>query len=128
MSRVLIIDDDRTWVELLSSRLRGEGFQVGVAYDAMQAKMVALKTPPDAIVLDIRMPGGNGVETLQKFRSSTKTAGLPIVIVSGQQDPDLEKSLRQAGADAYIPKPTTWMRVHKTLQILLKKVSPIPDA
>jgi DNA-binding response OmpR family regulator len=56
--KILIADDDRVHVHMLESCLKARGFRVNVAFDAIQAWMAAIRTPPDAIILDIQMPGG----------------------------------------------------------------------
>jgi len=63
---ILVADDSRFQVALLTKALREKGFEVVAAQDAMQAGMVALRTAPDAIVLDINMPGCSGIEVLKR--------------------------------------------------------------
>jgi CheY-like chemotaxis protein len=81
MSKILVADDSRFQVALLTAALEQRGFEVVVALDAMQAGMVALRTSPDAIVLDINMPGGSGIEVLKRLKRSTKTQRIPVVVV-----------------------------------------------
>jgi two-component system, OmpR family, phosphate regulon response regulator PhoB len=103
--KVLLADDDRVLTNLLSSKLRTLGVETVVAHDAMQALMGAMRSPPDAIVLDIQMPGGNGLETLRKLKANAKTANIPVVVLTGTgnaQTPDQAKSL---GAEEYLLKP-----------------------
>ena len=83
---ILIADDDRVLVHWLSSHLRVRGFNVTVAFDAMQAGMVAVRTPPAAIILDINMPGGTGFEVLRRLKTSAKTNQVPVVVLSGSID------------------------------------------
>src|SRR4029453_12825784 len=68
---LLIADDDRVLTHLLSVRLRALGWKVTIAFDAMQALMFAMRSHPDAILLDIDMPGGTGVEAIRKLKVST---------------------------------------------------------
>jgi CheY-like chemotaxis protein len=81
MSKILVADDSRFQVALLTAALEQRGFEVVVALDGMQAGMVALRTSPDAIVLDINMPGGSGIEVLKRLKRSTKTQRIPVVVV-----------------------------------------------
>ena len=74
MPKILVADDSRFQVTLLTKALQEKGFEVVAAQDAMQAGMVALRSAPDAIVLDINMPGGSGIEVLKRLRQSTKTS------------------------------------------------------
>jgi len=65
MATVLVVDDDRVVSHLVASLLREKGYKVAAAFDAVQAMMMAMRSPvADAIVLDINMPGGSGEDTL----------------------------------------------------------------
>lgn len=63
--KVLLADDDRVLTTLLSTRLRARGVETVVAHDGMQALMTGMRSPPDAIVLDIQMPSGTGMDALR---------------------------------------------------------------
>jgi DNA-binding response OmpR family regulator len=104
--RILIADDDRVLSHLLCNRLRAYGCDVVPAFDAMQAFMYALRTPqPDAIVLDVNMPAGTGVETLKKLKLSSKTTFIPVIVLSGSTDPRLPESVAELGAAQFLAKP-----------------------
>lgn len=104
--RILIADDDRVLNHLLASRLRAKGYEVVTAFDAMQALMAAMKNAPDAILLDIHMPGGTGIEALKKLKVSTKTSQIPVIVLSGSMDPNAAAALVcDLGALDFIPKP-----------------------
>jgi two-component system response regulator RegA len=114
--KVLLADDDRTFVDLISTRLRAKGFDVAVAFDATQAMMIAVKLVPDAIVLDIRMPGGNGIDTLRRIRSSTRTGLTKVIVVSGSEEKGVEKTALDNGAAAFIRKPAKFDDVYGALR------------
>jgi DNA-binding NarL/FixJ family response regulator len=109
--KILIADDDRAFVELVTTRLRADGFDVIAAFDATQAMMLAVKQRPDLIVLDIRMPGGNGIDTLKKLKASTRTMMAEVVVVSASEDPNIVETARAAGAAAFVPKPAKYQTV-----------------
>jgi CheY-like chemotaxis protein len=121
---ILIADDDRVWVELLSARLRAAGFRVEQAFDAMQTVMYATKSVPDAIVLDIRMPAGTGIQALKKLKAHVKTSQVPVVVVSSESDPRLIDGLKALGAVEFLVKPVKVDDVHQALLRILK----IPEA
>jgi CheY-like chemotaxis protein len=103
---VLIADDDPVIRATLLTYLGSRGFRVMVAADSMQASMVSLRPPyPDVVVLDIRMPGGGGIQVLKRVRTSVKTAHIPIIAVSADTDPNLPLETKVAGANAFLPKP-----------------------
>ena len=103
--KVLVADDDRILLHLVSARLKASGWEVETAVDAMQAFMMALRGKPDVIVLDINMPGGKGTEALAKIRASTKTMMIPVLVVSGSIDPEDEARMRKLGVAGYLAKP-----------------------
>jgi DNA-binding response OmpR family regulator len=117
--KFLIADDDRVFVELCATRLRTKGHKVLAAVDAMQAFMFAMREQPDAIVLDINMPAGGGMETLRKLKTSAKTEAIPVIIVSGLSDPKLPDTVKQMGAAEFLAKPASFDQINATLGRLL---------
>jgi DNA-binding response OmpR family regulator len=105
MSKILVADDSRLQVALLTKALQEKGFDVVTAQDAMQAGMVALRTMSDAIVLDLNMPGGSGIEVLKTLRRSTRTQHIPVVVVSGSSDLDEREIAMDLGVADFLPKP-----------------------
>ena len=93
--QILVVDDDRTTVHLMVTRLRSRGFEATAAYDAMQAVMHARRTAPDAILLDLYMPGGSGLDVLRRLRAMTPTASTPILIVSGHISREARRCARE---------------------------------
>jgi two-component system phosphate regulon response regulator PhoB len=59
----------------------------------------------DLVLLDINMPGGTGVEALRKLKQSNKTKKIPVIVVTGNTDPAVEKQVMDLGAAAYVTKP-----------------------
>ena len=119
MTTILIADDDRVWVELLGAALRKAEFDVVGAFDVMQATMLAVKHPPGAIVLDVRMPGGSGLDALKRIKMSTKTSTTPVVVVSGMAEPGLARVVAEMGAAAFLKKPVTPQAVCDVVRSLL---------
>jgi DNA-binding response OmpR family regulator len=89
---------------MLSIWLKDRGFEIITAADALHAWMSALRLVPDAVVLDINMPAGSGVQVLKRLRISGKTQKIPVVVVSGNQDADVRAVVEQLGAAAYMQK------------------------
>jgi CheY-like chemotaxis protein len=113
--KILLADDDRVLTTLLSGRLRSRGVEVVVAHDAMQALMSAMRSPPDAIVLDIQMPGGTGIEALRKLKTSGKTSSIPVIVLSGCSNP-AASSLPlpyPGGPRRVMASPVTSLRLHE---------------
>ena len=120
---ILVADDDRVVVELLSLGLAARGFKVTVAADGMQVIMAARRTPPEAILLDVMMPGGTGFDVLKRLRSNAATASIPVVAMSATTDPALTQKVQELGADAFLLKPVRLDEVAATLRQVLEKAS-----
>ncbi len=117
--KILVADDDPLIVQLLRSGLRAQGWDVVVAADAMQVSMFAMNTLPDAILLDINMPGGTGVTALKRLKQSVKTAHIPVVVLSGTTDPGIPDIVRDMGAQRFLPKPVDLDEVVRVLNELM---------
>jgi CheY-like chemotaxis protein len=103
--KVLVVDDSRFQVQVLKKALEERGFEVVAALDTAQAGISALHHIPQAIVLDINMPGGSGIDVLKRLKRSTKTQNIPVIVVSGNQDPDIKNVALQLGAKLFLAKP-----------------------
>jgi len=121
---VLIADDDHVTVQLLSSVLKASGFELTIARDAMQAVMMAMRNPPDAVILDIGMPGGSGLQVLERLKKSTKTNAVPVIVVTALTDPALPRKAAALGADEFFTKPIALDRLRTALDRLLGKSPP----
>jgi len=119
MAKILIADDSRFQVGLLSKSLEESGFEVVSALDALWAWTIALRSAPDAIVLDINMPGGSGIEVLRRLKISTKTQHIPVVVVSGSTEDSIEQLAKHLGAAEFFHKPVDPGRLCDTLLHLL---------
>lgn len=102
---ILIADDDRVLNHLMSSVFRKNGWTVSSAHDAMQVLMAAMRAPPDIILMDIHMPGGTGMQALSKLKASTKTANIPVLVLSGSINEAEAVTVMELGAAEYLTKP-----------------------
>ena len=80
---ILIVDDDRSVADTFARMLQLEGFAVQTALDASSGLKLADATPPQAIILDMRMPLINGIQFLRQVRARPHLAGIPVAIVTG---------------------------------------------
>jgi two-component system, cell cycle response regulator len=117
--KILVADDDGILVSQLTGRLKSKGFDVAVAYDAMQATKEVQKGAPDAIVLDISMPGGTGHQVLKRLKNSPSSARIPVVVISANEDPDMEQIVRSEGANGFLGKPVDFDILYGALCRLL---------
>ncbi|SRR6266566_4949323 len=117
--KVLVADDDPVTLETLGAQLRGVGYEVVTAMDAMQAFMLALRSNPDAVLLDIQMPGGTGLDTLKRLRTSTKTQSIPVMAMSALPGAEPKARALDLGALEFFPKPVDFARLRESLARLL---------
>lgn len=102
---ILIVDDSPTEMAVMTSSLKAEGFDVITATNGDEALARLERESPDAIVLDVIMPGKNGFQLCRQIRSDSRWAKLPIVMVTSKdQDSDRFWGMKQ-GASDYITKP-----------------------
>jgi DNA-binding response OmpR family regulator len=102
---VLLVDDDEDLLVALAAPLRRQGFDVAVATDAVTAVSTAVRQPPDVVVLDIGLPGGDGLMVMQRLHSLPQLAGVPVIVLSGRDPEKTRDAALAAGAQAYLAKP-----------------------
>jgi putative two-component system response regulator len=104
-SRVLIVDDEYIGRETLQSVLEGEGYELEMAENGLQAIEKAKKLLPDVILLDVMMPGMTGFEVCKRIRSDPQIAEIPIIVLTALDDRESLLNALKAGADDFISKP-----------------------
>jgi len=101
--RLLVVDDEREITDLLEEHFQACGYDIDVAHDGGQALIMAAARRPDAVLLDITMPGLGGAEVLARLRAIDPTVS--VVMLTGNDDEALARQLLRAGAFDYVPKP-----------------------
>ena len=104
-SRVLIVDDNAMNVDLVSFLLAADGMQVESAADAAQASARIAAQHPDLILMDIQMPGVDGLELTRRLKADPATRHIPIVALTAYAMKGDEERMLAAGCDGYIAKP-----------------------
>jgi DNA-binding response OmpR family regulator len=102
---VLIIDDDDTLSEVLSHRLKQQGFTTRAAYSGSTGLTKAKAEPPSAIILDLGLPDADGLTVCEELTDSPETCSVPILILSGKEQPGLVRRCRAAGCHYFLRKP-----------------------
>jgi len=106
MEHVLVVDDIQDNITLLSFELEDDGFQVSAAYNGNECLEIARRTPKPAIILlDIRMPGLSGIETLAQLKQSQTTENIPVIMVSANDPVDMIIQAIDLGAHDFVSKP-----------------------
>lgn len=119
--RILIIDDNISFRELLHIMLSNEGYAVEVAEDAVEGGKAMLAAQPDLVICDIDMPFMDGLELLSALRTDPSTASLKVILLSGRKDVEALIRAEQLGALDYLVKPVTRERLLDSINTCLKK-------
>ena len=104
-SKILIIDDEHDFRQVIIKSLSKQGFEVVAASDGKTGVSLAAETLPDLIVCDLNMPGMDGYEVLAALRSDPKLADIPLIFLTGQSQPCQVRLGMNLGADDYLIKP-----------------------
>jgi len=105
VNKILVIEDDKNIALALVVRLRSQGYDVKVAYDAVTGISETTRNKPDLVLLDISMPGGGGLLVAQRIRSLTPVAATPIIFLTASKQPDLRAKALELGAADFFEKP-----------------------
>jgi CheY-like chemotaxis protein len=102
---ILIVDDNAANLKLMRVLMTGEGYAVWTAVDADTALDVLKQHKPQVILMDIQLPGMNGLELTRRIKADPETRDIAIVAVTAYAMTTDEQKAREAGCDAYISKP-----------------------
>jgi DNA-binding response OmpR family regulator len=117
--RVLVVEDEVSIAEAVAARLRAEGFQVDVAHDGPSAVEVAAATRPDAVVLDVMLPGFDGIEVCRRIQAERP---VPVLMVTARDDETDVLVGLGVGADDYLTKPFSIRELAARVHALLRRV------
>lgn len=121
--KVLVIDDSRTVVAALSHMLRQSGYVPIGAGDGEKGLTMAVSEQPDLIFLDIVLPGLNGFAALRRLRKDSRTASIPVIMISGNPQAAEKFYLERIGADDFMKKPFGRAEVFTRIEKLVREGS-----
>ena len=101
--KILVVDDELEIRDLLTEVLTGEGYDVIQASNGMEALELVEKEEPQVILLDVMMPGIDGIEVCRRLKEEDKTRFIPIIMVTAFEDRDVDAFVM--GADDFVTKP-----------------------
>ena len=122
-SKILIIEDEQSVVNLLRKGLEPEGFQVIAAYNGQAGLRAVTEARPDLLILDLTLPGLDGFELCRRIRKQPETARLPILVLSGRAEEVDKVVMLELGADDYVTKPFSPKELVARVKTLLRRVS-----
>jgi CheY-like chemotaxis protein len=102
---ILIVDDERPYVDLLGELLEKYGLEAQTAYDAGDALFRLRAKKPDLILMDLKMPQMDGISLIDRLRSNRKWQKIPIIVVSAKTGREDQKAALDAGANRFLTKP-----------------------
>jgi two-component system, cell cycle response regulator DivK len=117
---VLLVEDDPVSLKLMRDVLRANGFETIDVGNGAEAVELAARRSPDVIVMDIGLPGLNGVEATRQIKASSATRSIPVVAVTAYAMPRDEERMREAGCNAYLTKPLRFADFVSTVRRLLR--------
>jgi len=128
-SRILVVDDDPALRDLLSAYLTDTGFVVDLAGDGAGMRRAIEQARPDAIVLDLMLPGEDGLMLTRALRAQAGTAAaIPVLILSARGEETDRVVGLEMGADDYLPKPFSPRELLARLRALLRRAQSTPSA
>jgi CheY-like chemotaxis protein len=104
---ILVVEDDSANRDYASAVLEGEGFEIEAVESAEQALGVLARRKPDLILVDIQLPGMDGLELTRQLKADPQTEPIPIVAMTGQTMPIHQRAAMAAGCAGFIGKPAT---------------------
>ncbi len=103
--RILVVDDQPQNVEILQDRLEGHGYDMATALSGEAALAMAMTEPPDLILLDVVMPGMDGLEVCRRLKADVSLPFIPVIMITAKTDAADIVSGFESGADEYLTKP-----------------------
>ena len=111
MAKILIVDDDVTNRDILTTRLESAGYEIAEAVNGEEGVNLAQQMPPDLIILDVMMPKVDGLLACRILKANEKTKGVPIVMLTARSQQMEELRGWESGADEYLTKPCDHQRL-----------------
>lgn len=125
MAVILVVDDEEPIQELLKFNLEKEGYQVITADDGPEALKTIEEKHPDLVVLDVMLPGMNGLEVCKQLRMNLKFGDLPVIMLTAKGE-EIDKVLGlEIGADDYITKPFSPRELLARIRARLRRMKPV---
>ncbi len=121
---LLLVEDEMNLAQMYASKLSGEGFKVDIAHDGDEGFEKMHTEKPSLVIMDILLPGLDGLEALRKAKADSQTKDIPIIILTNMSDANYANQAAKEGAADYIVKAeiTPSQLVQRVKQILAKQV------
>lgn len=124
--RILIVDDEKDIIELVRYNLEKEGFLVKGAMDGESGLGIALQEQPDIILIDLMLPGIDGLEVCRSLRADGRTSSIPVIMLTAKSAETDRVLGLELGADDYITKPFSPRELMARIKAVLRRTSQKP--
>ena len=121
VKKILIVEDESDLIKLLKYNLEKEGFRVSYATDGSIALAEVRRDPPDLVILDLMLPGLDGLEVCRQLRRSDKFSRIPVLMLSARSEEADRIVGLELGADDYVTKPFSMREVVARVRALLRR-------
>jgi DNA-binding response OmpR family regulator len=125
--RILIIDDEEDLIELARYNLEQEGFQVQGALDGESGLDIAVKEQPDLVLIDLMLPGIDGLEVCRSLRANSSTASIPVIMLTAKSAESDRIVGLELGADDYVTKPFSPRELAARVKAVLRRSFSAPS-
>jgi len=119
--KILIVEDERDIVQAVEYNLKKEGFDTAKAYDGIQGLKLASESAPDLILLDLMLPGIDGLELCRRIKKEPKTENIPVIMLTAKSGETDKVVGLEMGADDYITKPFSMRELVARIKSILKR-------
>lgn len=126
MEHILVVDDDESVTWAVTESLKYHGYTVASGHNGLDALRQMQAQPPDLLLLDIDMPGIDGIELCSWLRQDARWKNLPILFLTGFSELESKLNAYDAGADDYLNKPFEMPELAARVKALLRRVKPLP--
>jgi two-component system alkaline phosphatase synthesis response regulator PhoP len=120
---VLVIDDEKDLIELVRYNLEREGFEVRGALDGEAGLTLALQEVPDVVLVDVMLPGIDGLEVCRRLRSESRTSRIPLIMLTARTAESDRVVGLELGADDYVTKPFSPRELTARVRALLRRTA-----
>ena len=120
--KILIVEDEKDIVKMLDYNLKKEGFRTISAYDGEDALDLAARQRPDLVILDLMLPGMDGLEVCKNLKGNTKTASIPVIMLTAKSRESDKIVGLELGADDYMTKPFSPRELIARIKAVLRRV------
>jgi DNA-binding response OmpR family regulator len=117
--KILVVDDEKDMLFMLRFRLEAEGYAIITAEDGIEAYSKIIEEKPDLVLLDILLPGIDGLQLCRKLKDNQDTVRIPVIMLTASNVQEVGRKCSEAGADGYLKKPFDSLDLLSKVKFLL---------